>query len=234
MSVETVHEASDAAQRLAAAHRALRADRSIQFDLRPADPPPAPPEWLLRLGKFLGDLLAPIGRFFAWIGSFMPDAPYARIFLWTVLALLVLALLWVVVERIRHGEWRLPRRRSRQVLPTEAEEEAWQPDIAIARQWLAEADRLAAQGQFAEAVHHLLFRSVEDIERRRPRIVRPSRTSRELGAEPEIPVDARNLFGRIAAMVERSLFGGRAVSADEWTEARGAYAQFALPQAWQR
>ena len=32
-----------------------------------------------------------------------------------------------------------------------------------------EADALAAEGRFAEAIHHLLLRSVEDIGRRRPR-----------------------------------------------------------------
>jgi hypothetical protein len=34
------------------------------------------------------------------------------------------------------------------------------------------------------------------------------------------------------AIVERSLFGGRPVSAQEWSATREAYAEFALPQAW--
>ena len=91
---------------------------------------------------------------------------------------------------------------------------------------------MAAQGRFAEAVHHLLFRSIEDIAKRRPRLVRPALTSRELAAADAIPGPARELCAGIARLVERSLFGGRAVDADDWASARRAYADFALPGTW--
>ena len=68
--------------------------------------------------------------------------------------------------------------------------------------------------------------------RRHPRLVRPALTSRELAAAPEVPVAARTLFSDIAALVERSLFGGRALAADDWQVARAAYTDYALPQAW--
>lgn len=178
-------------------------------------------------------MLRPVGRALHWIGSFMPDAPYARIFLWTVLALAALFLIYMVYQRVRHGEWRLPRRRRAIAAEAAAEEEAqWAPEAAPARSWLQEADALAAQGLYAEAVHHLLFRSVEDIARRRPRLVRPALTSRELAAAHAIPAAARDLFARIAALVERSLFGGRPVGETEWSAARAAYADFVLPGNW--
>ena len=44
--------------------------------------------------------------------------------------------------------------------------------IAIARRWLEEADALAGKGQFEEAVHLLLYRSIEDIEKQRPDLLR--------------------------------------------------------------
>ena len=87
-----------------------------------------------------------------------------------------------------------------------------------ARAWLDEADALAARGLYAEAVHHLLFRSVEDIQRAARTLVRPSLTSRELAAASGIPTIARELFARIAGYVERSLFGGRPVVADDWMQ----------------
>jgi hypothetical protein len=62
--------------------------------------------------------------------------------------------------------------------------------------------------------------------------VRPALTSRELAAAEAIPAPARDLFARIARLVERSLFGGRPVAADDWTTARAAYADFALPGTW--
>jgi hypothetical protein len=111
-------------------------------------------------------------------------------------------------------------------------EEEWMPDGAPVRAWLAEADALAAKGRYAEAIHLLLFRSVEDIARRRPQVVRPALTSRELAAAPGVPGSARALFARIAAGVEASLFGGRAVDEEGWVMARAAYADFALPGAW--
>ncbi|PAX07047.1 DUF4129 domain-containing protein [Sphingomonas lenta] len=223
-------EGAAGVQRLEAAHRALRADGDVQFALRTQDPPAEPPAWLKRFFEWLGELLAPVGRFLRWLGSFMPDAPVARILLWSVLALFAAALVWAVVERVRHGEWRLPRRRSRTVEGTPEEE--WAPEAAQTRGWLQEADALAAAGRYAEAAHHLLLRSVEDMARRRPQLVRPALTSRELAAAPAVPPTARTLFADIARLVERSLFGGRAVDQDDWRAARAAYADYALPGAW--
>jgi hypothetical protein len=112
------------------------------------------------------------------------------------------------------------------------EPEEWAPEEAGARSWLDEADALAREGRFAEAIHHLLFRSVEDIARRRPAVVRPALTSRELSAAQGIPARARELFAGIARVVERSLFGGRAVGERDWLTARQAYSEFALAPAW--
>lgn len=167
-----------------------------------------------------------------WIGDLMPDAPYARLLLWTVLAVIALAVLTILYRQLRHRDWKPPFRRKAAAVVADAEEEHWLPEAAPARSWLQEADMLAAQGRFAEAVHLLLFRSIEDIARRRPQIVRPALTSREIAAVAAIPPAARTLFERIARLVERSLFGGRDVEAREWEMARAAYADFALPKAW--
>lgn len=219
-------------QRFADAHRALTADSSIQFAYSPMPPPKPPPAWLRELDRWLTHAFRPIGRFINWVSSFMPAAPWARIILWTMLVLAAAGLIWLLVERIRGGEWRWPRWRRRRAAETAAMEEEWSPDAAPARAWLQEADALAAQGDYAEAVHHLLRRSIEDIERRRPQLVRPALTSRDLAAAEAIPLRARGIFADIAGIVERSLFGGRAVTADDWGEAREAYADFALARAW--
>jgi hypothetical protein len=218
---------------LAAAHRALTADPAIQFALRPAPPPPQPPEWAIAFGRWLRHALRPLGRALEWIGSFMPDAPYARILLWGVLALAALFVALTLYNGIRRGEWRLPvARRSRRDEDPVDPEESWAPEAAPARAWIEEADALAAEGRYAEAVRHLLFRSIEDLARRRPRLVRPALTSRELAAAPGLPEQARSLFSRIAASVERSLFAGRPLDQQEWSAARAAYADLVLPRTW--
>lgn len=219
-----------AGDRLAAAHRRMVADGDVQLRLQRETPPPEPPAWLKALFRTLGELFAPVNRFLRWLAGFLPDAPVARAILWVVLALLAAALLWAVVERVRNGEWRLPRRRAH-AAAMEPEPE-WSPEAARTRGWLQEADALAAQGRYAEAAHHLLHRLIEDLARRRPQLVQPALTSRELAAAPAVPSAARGLFAGIAALVERSLFGGRPVGPDDWRDARAAYADYALPGAW--
>ena len=222
-----------AAERFAAAHRALRANPDIQFDLHRMPPPRQPPAWLKALGEWLRSVFRPVGRFLDWLGSFLPDAPYARILLWSVLIAVAIALGWRIWTRFKEGNWRLPRWRRRGTAVAEsAEEEQWQPEAAPVRAWLEEADVLAGEGRFAEAAHHLLIRSVEDIGRRRPGLVQPALTSRDLARAQAVPPRARELFAGIAAVVERSLFGGRAVDAHDWAECRSAYADFARTTAW--
>lgn len=209
----------------------MRADPSIQFNLSPPPQPPKPPAWLNAFLDWIGNVLEPVAKGLKWLLSLFPDAAYARILLWIVIAAGAAAILLALYNRIRHGEWRirLPRRAPAADL---AAEEEWTPDVAGARSWLEEADALARQGRFAEAIHHLLFRSIDDIASRRPALVRPALTSRELAASSGIPARARDLFAGIARLVERSLFGGRPVGEQDWQQARTAYSDFALPAAW--
>ncbi|HEX6741350.1 MAG TPA: DUF4129 domain-containing protein [Sphingomicrobium sp.] len=214
----------------AGAYKALRADPSVQFNLTPPTPDPQSPQWLRDFFNWLGKLFEPVAKFLAWIGSFFPQAPYARFLLWTVIVAGVAALLWILYNRLVHGEWRirLPRLAHADI---EFEPE-WAPDHAPARSWLEEAEALARQGRYAEAIHHLLFRSIEDIARRRPNLVRPALTSRELAGSAAVPERARDLFAGIARVVERSLFGGRPVGEQDWIKARDSYAEFALAGSW--
>ncbi|ARS27776.1 DUF4129 domain-containing protein [Sphingomonas sp. KC8] len=193
----------------AAAHDRLRADTAIQFDMPLAPPPAPPPQWLISLLKAVG--------------------PYIEYIAWGLLILAALALLYVVARHvIAHG---LPFGRTPKTTTPDAAPE-WRPEAGPARQLLAEADALAAAGHYAEAVHLLLHRSIEEIERRRPHLVRPAFTSRDIAAADGLPGETRRVFSRIAAIVEASLFGGRAVDAAGWQAARTAYEDFALPQVW--
>jgi hypothetical protein len=107
-------------------------------------------------------------------------------------------------------------------------------EAGAARALLSEADALAAEGRFAEAVHLLLYRSVEDIEGRRPGLVKPAMTSRDLAEARDLPGVARDAFSRIARAVEISLFGGRSIDAGAWQQCRSAYAELTVPKNWAR
>lgn len=228
----TIQQKIDQADGFEAAHRALRGDASVQFSLPATPPDPKPPEWVRQFIEWLNHVMAPVGRAFAWLARLLPDAPYAVILMWTILALAAAAVGWMAYLRLRHGEWRWPNLRRKRAGIAVDPDDLWAPDNAPAREWLAQADQLADQGRYAEAAHHLLVRSVEDIARRHPQLVRPAVTARELTVASLIPAGARSPFAAIAALVERSLFGGRPVAAADWSSARAAYADFALPQAW--
>jgi hypothetical protein len=107
-----------------------------------------------------------------------------------------------------------------------------QVEASAARARLADADALAAEGRYAEAVHLLLYRSVDDIAAKRPGLVKPALTSRDLAGSRDLPQVPRGAFARIARAVEVSLFGGQPVDADVWGECRAAYAELTVPRAW--
>ena len=110
----------------------------------------------------------------------------------------------------------------------DATSEEWAPDRAAALALLEDADRLAASGQYGEAAHLLLLRSVGQIGQVRPGLLSPASTAREIGGSLGLPERARYAFATIAHVVERSLFGLRGAGESDWTSAREAYAEFAL------
>ncbi len=204
-------QAAGGIDRLAAAHQRLLADKSLQFDFDaiPRDPPPT---WLLSLGELIQALF-----------------PVLKLLFWAGLALAVGFILFFIAREILG--LRLPGMK-RKAKPERPEAIDWRPAAPKARALLQDADRLAAQGLFAEAAHLLLFRSIADIEGRRPDLVKPALTSRDIAELKELPSSARPTFAVIARAVERSLFGGRPLDAEGFAECRRAYESFAFPGTW--
>lgn len=195
---------------VAQAHARLLKDDSLQFDRTGFDPP-RPPGWL----HWIDDLLRAIAPALQWV-------------FWIGLALIAGLILYAVVREIL----RLRRPAPGPDKPKAAGEVQWRPDAQAAHDLLAEADALAARGLYAEASHLLLLRSVQDIEKRQPRALRVSLTTREIAALKALPDAARPAFDLIGRIVERSLFGGAPVDARDFAECRGAYEAFALPEGW--
>ncbi|WP_141245360.1 DUF4129 domain-containing protein [Mesorhizobium sp. WSM4313] len=202
---------TEEAGRLAQLHKQLLGDDSIQFAL-PTYVRPEPPQWL----KPLLDGLAKLG-------------PYMIYLFWGAVIIGVAIIAFLLFLEAKGIAWRLPWRRKRE--ETEAKEE-WRPDAGAAQVLLSEADALAARGEYDEAVHLLLRRSVSDIATRLPDFLRPSLTARDIAAAGSIPTRPRAAFSEIARIVEAALFARRPVGVEGWQQARGAYERFAFRDAW--
>ncbi|GAA0195718.1 hypothetical protein QOZ96_003496 [Brevundimonas nasdae] len=192
------------------AHDRLLRDDSFQFD-RTGYHPPKIPQW----PKWIGDMLDAIAPALKWV-------------LWIGLALLAAAILYLIIREIL----RLRAPRAKPDKPKAAVDAEWRPDAQAARDLLAGADALAAEGRYAEAAHLLLLRSVEDIDKHQPRALRISLTTREIAGLTSLPEAARPAFMKIGRVVERSLFGGAPVDAEDFADCRDAYEAFALPEGW--
>ena len=187
------------------AHRQLLGDATIQFDLPSPEPPPQPPQW---------------------VGG---SLPFLQVLFWMAVAAIILFIVYLVVKHFSGGEFPW-RRKSKQ---PDGPDESWRPNAGEARELLGEADALAAKGLYGEAARLILYRSIEDIDDKRPDLVRPALTSRDICALEQIPSKPRSAFARIAAMVERSLFAGRALVSTDWADCRAAYEEFAFAEGWQ-
>lgn len=193
----------------------LREDGDIQFAPVKLAPPPEPPDWLKQFSDWLSSLLEPLARLLGMSWSTLQTVLIA------LAALLVLWLAWKLLMPV------VERWRARDPLVAEPE---WTPDRASARALLADADRLAGEGRYDEAVHLLLRRSVDHIADHRPDWLFPASTAREIASFPMLGTRAREAFATIATRVERSLFALRRLDAADWQAARGAYADFALAE----
>jgi hypothetical protein len=205
---------------LTAAHEAYLDTPGLQLE-RPenAPPPPTeyeprdPPAWLRAIAGFI-EALGPL-----WM-----------IIFYGAIVVIILGFLWFLfgeAARMRFGG-------SGKEKDIKADDELHdlRPDAAAARSLLEEADALAHRGQFAEAVHLLLFRSIEDIQTRLDGGVPKSMTAREIGGLGKLPDRARGALSPIIGIVERSYFGGRDVDEPGWKDARQSYEDFAFGTGW--
>ena len=210
--LETDLEALDIAHAAYLRNSGLQLERP-EADPIELDPPPPPPNWLRSLFDFLGHL-----------------APLLKAVFYMAIAAALAGILYFLFGealRIRIGKNKGKDDRAGDDIIAD-----FRPDTSAARSLLEEADALARAGKFAEAVHLLLFRSIEDIQTRREAGVPHSLTAREIGSLGFLPERARTALGPIIAIVERSFFGGRDVDETGWQTARASYEEFAFGGEW--
>ncbi|MEM8617556.1 MAG: DUF4129 domain-containing protein [Pseudomonadota bacterium] len=208
-------------ERFETAYAAFQARRDLQTE-RPEWSPEARPPPNRQTNSGNGFFRA-IANFFEWIG---PALGYGLI------AILVIGLA-TVLYMVFGEAWGIRRReKSAKTEPDLSLAGDLRPDQAEARALLEDADALARAGRYAEAVHLLLYRSINDIQEKKGEVVPRSLTAREIGRLANLPIAIRSALMPIIRLVERSFFGGRPVDADGWQEARQSYERFAFGGGW--
>ncbi|MBU1378494.1 MAG: hypothetical protein KKE02_21230 [Alphaproteobacteria bacterium] len=200
--------AQTAEQKLAAAHAALLKTPGIQFDFGNAPPPPPTPTWIEPLIRLL-QAIGPVLKYVFWGGLILGAA----------------LILYFIVRELAPASWF--KRKRAEVAVTD-----WRPEAETARALLEDADGLAAAGRFEEAIHLLLFRSIDDLRGRRPGAVKPALTSRDIAGLETLPAAPRDAFARLARAVELTFFGGRPADAEAFGAARKDYEAFAFAEGW--
>lgn len=201
---------------LRAVHERLLHDRALQFDFNGLDRSPSfnQPEWMKALGRFLA-------------AAFEKAFPVLKLLFEIGVVVAVALVVFLILREILGVRFSRRRRALARRAPVD-----WRPEAWKARALLEDADRLASGGDYDRAAHLLLYRGIEEIEGRRPRLLRPALTARDIAALDDLPATARAAFARIVAAVEESFFGGRALGAEAFAECRRAYEAFAFPEAW--
>jgi len=199
-----------------AAFQAMKRDDKLQFDL---PPPPEPPklDWL--------------ERFFAGVANFLQAImPILEVIFYLGLGAIILFILQAIAKVIYETRFKSAPKKVVEAAPPPL----YTPDQEQARILLDEVDALAAEGRYREAVHELLFRSIQDIDIHRPNTIRRSLTSREIASLEILTPTTRKAFATIGDVVETSYFGGKTIGQNEFDICRAAYAQFAEKTAWQQ
>jgi len=198
------------------AFRAMKRDEKLQFELPPAPEPPKL-DWLENFFKVFAEFIFAI-------------LPILKVIFFVGLGAIIALILYAIAKVIYETRFqRAPKDIVEQTPPP-----LYTPDQEQARILLEDVDAMAAEGRFEEAVHELLFRSIQDIDIRRPNTIRRSLTSREIAALKILTPETREAFAKIGGVVETSYFGGKSIGQAEFDICRAAYAQFAQKSAWKQ
>jgi hypothetical protein len=138
---------------------------------------------------------------------------------WGAIAVALVLIILAVANEIM-------RRRREPPAPEEPkghEEEA--PKAALVRP-LDDAERLALEGRFAEAIHVLLLRTFQELTRAAGVTIAPSWTSREVLGKIWLAPDAREALVELVHVVELTWFGDDVPGEADWQRCRAQFDRF--------
>lgn len=143
-----------------------------------------------------------------------------------VIATVVLAVAWLVLLLFDPSRrWRARPDESGDVSRGE------DPPAGLSAAPLGDAEALAARGEYAEAIHVLLLRTLDELRRRIDTSFADSLTSREIVTSLKMPRAARVALADLVTAVELTYFGGRRPARDQYVRCREHFERFAAAYA---
>ncbi|MBT8494141.1 MAG: hypothetical protein KJO07_13885, partial [Deltaproteobacteria bacterium] len=106
------------------------------------------------------------------------------------------------------------------------EAEAQERDRGVVERPLGDAEVLAADGNWAEAVHTLLLKTLMELAIKRGQPLKSSLTSREILSRVGLPIPARDALSEIVDVVEISHFGDLPIGENEYLRCLDSYSRF--------
>ncbi len=150
-----------------------------------------------------------------------PLSAIATALLWVLLAVSVALIGFMVFRELSGYE-------ADELAGDEAPEEAAdRGDDAVVQAPLGDAEALAGQGRYGEAIHVLLLRTLEELARRVTVRLPRSLTSREILSRVAVPDEARVALSDLVGAVEVTHFGSHEPSQSDYLACRERFQRFA-------
>lgn len=206
-------------QELEAAHKSLSRDPSFQQELPVLEiKPEKQPDTI----GWLDALFDAIGAFFNAL------VPLFKVLLFGGAALLIGYILYSVGKAFYDRREQMKALLNRKAPDDSLKNVEIRPDEVFARNLLDEADKLAGEGRYGEAIRLLLHSSIRDMQERVHRKIGVSLTAREIGRLGDMPDKSRTALHDIIHTVEINVFAGQDVGKAEYDKTRGDYQIFAF------
>jgi hypothetical protein len=137
-----------------------------------------------------------------------------------------LMLFWIATELLKYG--------GDDAAIAHAEASPAAPDLSVIERPLGDAEDHARRGEFREAIHTLLLRTLQELARTAAVRVAPAMTSREILGRVPLLADARDALAGLITAVELTHFGGDEASEADYIRCRAQFQVFAAAFRGQR
>lgn len=148
-------------------------------------------------------------------------------FLWTIAAILAVMVVVFLLNALQNRTgFKLKRKSNQEPSATLVETPLFDMQKAVVDRSLEEADALAAQGRFAEAIHLLLLVAMDRLRRELGARIAPALTGREVLQLAPVPPAVVEPLSRMVSLSEIKHFGGRDAAGPDYDQCRQDFLQF--------